>query len=410
MKLLISAYACAPNRGSDHAVGWNWVTEAHQLGHEIWALVSPVHRDAIKQACERAPDLAGIHWIFPSVKGWRIRQTVEPKWERTYNFLWQKAAVPHARRLQNQIGFDAVHHLTWAGIRAPTFLGSLSAPLIIGPVGGGETSPVQLRDDIGAKGRLLERLRDFSNSTIMMNPIVRSGLNSASVIFVSTTDTQKLFKGDLRDKTVVFTQLGLSDFPAANAPRSWSSSPRFLYAGRLLYWKGIHIAIRAFVEIVKQIPEARFTIVGSGSERSKLAQACRENGIESSVEFISRIPQNELFDLYRSHDLFLFPSLHDSGGFVVLEALSYGLPVVCLDLGGPKDIVTPDCGLVVSTKGLTTAQVADVMARDVCRLISKPGKLAELSQGALLRAREFDLAQRIDRLYACATELVKQKA
>ena len=35
VKLLISAYACAPNRGSDYAVGWNWATEAHRLGHEI---------------------------------------------------------------------------------------------------------------------------------------------------------------------------------------------------------------------------------------------------------------------------------------------------------------------------------------------------------------------------------------
>ena len=37
MKLLISTYACAPNCGSEHAVGWNWTTEAHRLGHQVWA-------------------------------------------------------------------------------------------------------------------------------------------------------------------------------------------------------------------------------------------------------------------------------------------------------------------------------------------------------------------------------------
>ena len=52
----------------------------------------------------------------------------------------------------------------------------------------------------------------------------------------------------------------------------------------------------------------------------------------SFLEFLSK-PCCELFG---SHDLFLFPSLHDSGGFVVLEALSHGLPVVCLDLGGQR--------------------------------------------------------------------------
>jgi len=60
MKLLISTYACLPNRGSDHGVGWNWTTEAHRLGHEVWALVSPAHRNAIEAAC-RSDAVAGVH-------------------------------------------------------------------------------------------------------------------------------------------------------------------------------------------------------------------------------------------------------------------------------------------------------------------------------------------------------------
>ena len=62
--------------------------------------------------------------------------------------------------------------------------------------------------------------------------------------------------------------------------------------------------------------------------------------VRDRVEFIPRVPQLKLFELYDTHDLLLFPSLHDSGGYVVLEALSHGLPVVCLDLGGPNEIVT----------------------------------------------------------------------
>jgi hypothetical protein len=40
-------YACAPDRGSEHAVGWNWTTGAHRLGHQVWSLASTVHRAAI---------------------------------------------------------------------------------------------------------------------------------------------------------------------------------------------------------------------------------------------------------------------------------------------------------------------------------------------------------------------------
>jgi glycosyltransferase involved in cell wall biosynthesis len=407
LKILLSIYACAPNRGSDHAVGWNWATEARKLGHEIWALVSPAHRESIKRACDGNPDLEGIHWVFPEVKGWPLKQAVEPKWERTYNLLWQRAALPHARDLHRQIGFDLIHHLTWAGIRAPTFLGELAAPLVIGPIGGGETSPRSLRDEIGLKGRILEGIRDLSNSTIAMNPVVRNGLTRASVIFVSTTDTQNLFTGALRGKTQVFTQLGLPQLPSGHRlPRSRSEPPRFLYAGRLLYWKGIHIAIRAFAEVVKKIPDARFTIVGSGPERSRLEEDAKQHNLLGNVDFIPQLPQSALFELYGNHDLFLFPSLHDSGGFVVLEALSHGLPVVCLDLGGPRDMVTPDSGVVVKNNCQNTAQLAATMGRDICRLLASPEKLAALSAGAVSRAQDFILAQRIERLYGCAMEFI----
>jgi len=407
MKLLISAYACAPNRGSDHAVGWNWATEAHKLGHEIWAFVSPAHRESIKRECDENPDLRGIQWVFPEVQGWVLEQEVEPKWERTYNLLWQRAALRRARDLHRQVGFEVVHHLTWAGIRAPTFLGELAAPLIVGPIGGGETSPPALRDKIGPKGRILETIRDLSNATITINPVVRPGLTRASAIFVSTTDTQKLFEGALREKTVVFSQLGLPALPQAQTPRSPSGPLRFLYAGRLLYWKGVHIAIRAFAEVVKQAPEATFTIVGDGPERSRLEEDVKQNNLLGKVEFIPRLPQNTLFELYRSHDLFLFPSLHDSGGFVVLEALSLGLPVVCLDLGGPKDIVTANSGIVIKHNDRDTAQVAAAMAGEILRLLSSPDRLASLSAGAVSRAQDFILAQRIQQFYKCAMKFIE---
>lgn len=241
-----------------------------------------------------------------------------------------------------------------------------------------------------------------------MNPMVRAGLTSASVIFVSTTDTQNLFNGALRNKTVVFTQLGLPNLPHTGLSRSPSGPPRFLYAGRLLYWKGVHIAVRAFAEVVRQTPNARFTIVGDGPERPRLEEDVKQHSLRGNVDFIPRLPQNALFELYRSHDLLLFPSLHDSGGFVVLEALSHGLPVVCLDLGGPKDIVTSNSGVVIKNSGQNTAEVATAMAREISRLLASPGKLDILSAGAVARAQDFILAKHIEGFYNCAMNFIKR--
>jgi glycosyltransferase involved in cell wall biosynthesis len=407
MKLLLSAYACAPDIGSDHAVGWNWTTEAHRLGHEIWALVSPNHRASIKRACHNNPNLTNIQWIFPEVGRWPLTQGVEPKWERTYNLLWQLKAISHARELHQRVKFDAIHHLTWAGIRAPTFLGALGSPLIVGPIGGGETSPQSLRDDLGRRGKVLEWIRDISNATISFNPVMRPGFRNAAVIFVSTSDTQKVFKGHLHHKTVVFSQLGLSELPPLK-PRGRNHPPKFLYAGRLLYWKGVHIAIRAFAALTAKGVDARFTIVGDGPERSRLEQLATSQGVRDGVEFISRIPQAELFDLYCTHDLLLFPSLHDSGGLVVLEALSRGLPVVCFDLGGPKEVVTFNCGVIVETREQNTERIAISLAEAIFSLLESPEKMAELSRGAITRAQEFILSKRIVELYDRAANFISR--
>jgi glycosyltransferase involved in cell wall biosynthesis len=406
MKLLLSAYACAPNRGSDHGVGWSWTTEAHRLGHEVWALVSPAHHDSITSACHDNPELSGIHWIFPEVRGWPLKPAIEPRWERTYNLLWQRAALRHARGLHRQVGFDAVHHITWGGIRAPTFLGSLGIPLIIGPIGGGETSPVSLRDGLGTRGRLVERIRDLSTATISINPLVRPGHKAAKTIFAHTADTKNLFSAPLRDKVVIFTPVSLSKRPPADTVHIRPGTARLLYAGRLLYWKGVHIALRAFAEVASRVPDAHFTIVGDGPERSRLEADASRYGVQGKVDFISRMPQDKLFELYGNHTIFLFPSLHDAGGMVVMEAMAHGMPVICLDLGGPRELVTPDCGVVVETKDHNTAEVAAAMAGQICRLLETPTELARLSAGALARAHEFVVTDRVREFYGIALKSV----
>ncbi|HVX77209.1 MAG TPA: glycosyltransferase [Bradyrhizobium sp.] len=410
MKLLISAYACTPNRGSEHGIGWNWTTEARRLGHEVWALVSPAHRDAIETASRNDEICAGIHWVFPEVKGWPLKPATEPKWERTYNLVWQRAALRIARTLQDRVRFDAIHHLTWGGVRAPTFLGSLGPPLIVGPTGGGETSPASLRDRFSLRGRVLEALRDLSNSTLSINPVVRGGFDDAAVIFAKTSDTKDLLSSHLQDKTIVFGELGIRKEQIASPRIRRQTSPKLLYAGRLLYWKGVHIAVEAFAELLAKMPNARFTIVGSGPEEARLKADAQARKIIDNIDFIPWLPQNKLFELYDSHDLLLFPSLHDSSGGVVLEALCHGMPVVCLDLGGPKDIVTPDSGIIITTTALNTTQVASSIADEIHKALSCPTTLADLSRGAVSRAADFILSNRVAKFYQEASRFIEESS
>jgi glycosyltransferase involved in cell wall biosynthesis len=409
MKLLISAFSCAPNSGSELGVGWNWATEAHRLGHQVCVLVCPAHSDAIAAAVREDVSLKEIRWGFPELAHWPVEQGKEPKRSRTYNLLWQRATLRTARALHREVGFDVVHHLTWAGIRAPTFLGSLGPPLIIGPVGGGETSPSTLRDGFPLSRRILEAVRDLSNSLINVDPLVHSGLKKASVIFCTTSDTRNLFNTAIREKTVVYTQLGIHEtqLRTPRAPRQ--TPPRMLFAGRLYYWKGVHIAVQAFGEVLTRLPTARLTIVGDGPEEARLKADALAYKVTDSVDFIPRLPQTKLFDLFESHDLLIFPSLHDSGGFVVLEALCHGMPVMCLDLGGPKEVVTASSGVIVKTDGLNTAELASRTADEICNLFASPTRLAELSAGAIARAHEFLFPERVAQFYREAWKFIEER-
>jgi len=106
-------------------------------------------------------------------------------------------------------------------------------------------------------------------------------------------------------------------------------------------------------------------------------------------------------------NLLLFLSLHQSGGFVALEALSRGLPVVCLDVGGRREVVTPNSGAIVKISGLNPAQAASRMATEIWDLLASPTRLGEMSAAAISRANEFNLSDRVAQFYQKALSFIK---
>jgi glycosyltransferase involved in cell wall biosynthesis len=167
----------------------------------------------------------------------------------------------------------------------------------------------------------------------------------------------------------------------------------------------VHSAILAFAHVLRRIPDAQFTIVGSGPEEDRLRTMAGTHHLGDKVRFISWLPQQELFDLYSSHDLFVFPSVHDSGGMVVIEAMSHGLPVICLDLGGPQYAVTRESGIVIKSGGLNTEQVAVAMADEISKLAVAPDRLSILSEGAIARANQSVLAERVAQFYNYVSDI-----
>jgi glycosyltransferase involved in cell wall biosynthesis len=223
---------------------------------------------------------------------------------------------------------------------------------------------------------------------------------------LKTSDNLRFIPEQFHHKCKVALEVGISQvYPLAN--RSSQKKIKILYAGRLVYWKGVHLAIKAFARTINHYPDIEFLIVGSGNDEKWIKTIARQQQVYDKIQWIPYVEQKVLFQIYKDHDLFLFPSLHDSSGGVVIEALSFGLPVICLDLGGPKEMVDSKCGYVVATKDLTEDEVADKLSTALIDLIKNPIKLASMQEQAHRKASAFRWDKVIDKSYSFVYEFMK---
>jgi glycosyltransferase involved in cell wall biosynthesis len=130
-----------------------------------------------------------------------------------------------------------------------------------------------------------------------------------------------------------------------------------------------------------------------------LRQRIDAHGIADDVRLLGKVPREQMQTLYDAADLLLFPSWHDSSGNVVVEALSRGLPVVCLDLGGPRYVVDEHCALIVRTDGLEESGVAVALAERIASVARDGAALMRMSEQALRRAGELTWDRQVARAY-----------
>jgi hypothetical protein len=139
-RILLSAYACEPDRGSEPGVGWSWAVELLRLGHQVWVLTRTDNRTAI----ERKLGL-NLNFIYYDLPRWMQLCRTGAAGKHLYYVLWQWCAARYLRKLFPALPFDAVQHVTYVSVRYPSFMGSLGIPFYFGPVSGGERVPSELR-------------------------------------------------------------------------------------------------------------------------------------------------------------------------------------------------------------------------------------------------------------------------
>ena len=404
MKILLSAYACKPGEGSEPGIGWGWVQQLLLNNHEVWVITPRRNRRAIEEKLAITP-LEKAHFIYfdlPRLIGWSSISRIWPFkfgehlfwqiWHYPYHYFWQLFAYKNVKHIVSAEKIDVVHHVTYATLARSSFMGELGIPFILGPVGGGERAPFRIRKFMSVRGWLLELVRDISILVGMANPFIWRGYSKASIIYATTWQSKMIVPKRYRNKVVIKSQLGIDDSTLStidSVNRSDVGPIRFLYVGRFIYWKGIELGLRAFAELCKELDNVEMTLIGRGPDEQKLREFAERLGVSRNINWKSWVKQSELKLIYQNHDVFLFPSLHDSGGLAVIEAMANYLPVICLGLGGPATSVNNNCGTIVDADEKDPDEIVDELFQAMRDIVANKDKRIRLSLGAYKRAKEF---------------------
>ncbi len=169
-----------------------------------------------------------------------------------------------------------------------------------------------------------------------------------------------------------------------------------LFVGRIGKEKNLSFLIRAFQQISRQNQDTVLVLVGSGPEEGDLRHLAAALGVEERVVFTGKLPPETVAGAYKSADIFVFPSVTETQGLVLVEAMAAGLPVVAKAAFGSLAMVQDGI-----TGYLCRGEEED-FAEKILSLLRSPGLKNRFSQAALKRAEELSadkMALRLESTY-----------
>lgn len=346
--ILASAYAINPYKGSEDGMGWNFIYQIARYNKVIAVTRENNRADIEKYMMEYKDEIYNnISIIYFDLPYWMRFWKKGSRGALLYFYMWQRA-LPTFIKKQN-IQFDIVHNVNFHNDWTPSFLWKLNKPFVWGPVGHHPEIPSEYLIDYKFSYRIKEKLTIAIKTLFWkLSPSIKNATNKASHIFCMNSSVQKVL--DLKNKSYSITpSVATQDFGFEEKLNAEKFT--LITAGRLVPLKGFDLTIKSFATFlnnnIARKQYAELIIVGKGPEKDFYISLTKELQIEDNVKFIDWIDRNDLMQLFKTSSAFVFPS-HEGAGMVVAEALSFGLPIICLDNCGPGEFINPSCGIKVS--------------------------------------------------------------
>jgi glycosyltransferase involved in cell wall biosynthesis len=341
-------WTSVPLEGWSHAMALRELVDAHivtQIRNRGAFLRAGLveHQDFTSIDSER---LARPMWKFASIvrggneAGWTTMQAIAPiSYYYFERLVWKQfSAQIESRR------FDLVHRLTPLSPTTPSTLAKKCArvgvPFILGPLNGGVPWPKWFQQERRKEQEWLAPLR----AAYKLLPGYRSTLQHSAAIIAGSRFTMQQIPSTFAGKTHYIPENAIDPVRFHQPRHRQPALPlKLLFVGRLVPYKGADMAIEAAAPLLAN-GRAELTIVGDGPQRPALEELAARSARPRAIRFTGQIPHQQVGEHFAAADVFVFPSIREFGGAVVLEAMAMGAVPIVVNYGGPAELITGDTG------------------------------------------------------------------
>lgn len=387
LSILINAYACSPNMGSEPGMAWNWCVNLAKYC-ELHIITEGEFQDKIEEILPTLPQGENMHFYYNPVTD-EIRKMCwnQGDW-RFYKYYkeWQWKTYQIAKDICKKAHIDILHQLNMIGFREPGYLWKIpDIPFIWGPVDAKESFPMAYLEGASLKTKLFMELKNtITKWQLQHAKRVHSAAERASCVISASSNSQQAFKKYFQIESPLLNETGcyIQEHPIID--KSKKEYLDVLWVGKLDFRKQLGLALRSIAKT--QNPYIKLHIVGGGNSLPYQALA-KELGIEAQCKWYGAVSHEEVQRIMQESDVFFFTSVAEGTPHVVLEAIGNNLPVICFNTCGQGDSVNEKVGIKISLS--TPNQSIIDFAEEINYLYQNKSILQQLSKGCNKRQKEL---------------------
>jgi glycosyltransferase involved in cell wall biosynthesis len=412
LHILMCAAACHPDRGSEFAIGWHWVTAAAQH-HRVTVVTGDAHGSAvaIRKRLDEDPELRknltvrAIPWFDPPRSRMlkRLWITVAPIYYWHYR-RWLRQAAAEMSRVAAHDPVDIVHQVTYATYREPGMAWTLGRPFVWGPIGGTQDVPWAFLPSLGIYDGCRHAARNLLNwCDLHWRNDVKHAMRTSAGLSAVASDTRDEINRVFGRSSVVIPATACGYGISTERGARGNQPVQFVFSGLHIARKGLPFALEALGRL-GDLPWS-LDVLGSGPLTEPWKRRAERLGIADRVRFHGFLPRTKAIELMATADAFVFPSLQEGWPTVVIEALSLGLPVVTTRHHGMADMIDDTCGFALRVD--SPAQLVDDLTHALRTLAVNGSIRTQLSIGARARAERFSRERQIEAIRALYRQALK---